>query len=194
MAALTATKEDLQSVVLNAEDKERENRRALSNGSEEMEALRAKHLREMEELERQLRTKERENRGLLSELSESSEELSRQRNIVRELRQQLADQSTQHMTLSAQLTASQAQNNALQTEVERATLAVSAMKAELEAGYQKAANAEELAAMRIKEAQEECDRRVAEIEEELRAAETIRRKLHNQVQELKGELSTAAPF
>ncbi|EJT52997.1 kinesin [Trichosporon asahii var. asahii CBS 2479] len=192
MAALTATKEDLASVVLNAEDKERENRRALSNGSEEMEALRARHLRDMEEIERQLRTKERENRGLLSELSESSEELGRQRDIVRELRQQLADQSTQHMTLSAQLTASQAQNNALQIEVERATLAVSAMKAELEAGYQKAANAEELAALRIKEAQAECDRRVAEIEEELRTAETIRRKLHNQVQELKGNIRVFA--
>lgn len=86
MAALTATKEDLQSVVLNAEDKERENRRALSNGSEEMEALRARHLRDMEEIERQLRTKERENRGLLDELSESSEELGRQRDIVRDLR------------------------------------------------------------------------------------------------------------
>lgn len=86
MAALTATKEDLQSVVLNAEDKERENRRALSNGSEELEALRAGHLREMEEVERQLRSKERENRGLLSELAESSEELGRQRDLVRELR------------------------------------------------------------------------------------------------------------
>lgn len=105
------------------------------------------------------------------------------------LQQQLADQSTQHMTIAAQLTASQAHNNALQTEVERATLAVSAMKAELEAGRQTAADAEELAENRIKDAQAECDRRVAEIEEELRAAETIRRKLHNQVQELKGGLS-----
>lgn len=90
------------------------------------------------------------------------------------------------MTVAAQLTASQAHNNALQTEVERATLAVSAMKAELEAGRQTAADAEELAANRIRDAQAECDRRVAEIEEKLRAAETIRRKLHNQVQELKG--------
>lgn len=31
--------------------------------------------------------------------------------------------------------------------------------------------------------------RVKEVEEDLRTAETIRRKLHNQVQELKGECS-----
>lgn len=90
------------------------------------------------------------------------------------------------MTLSAQLTASQAQVSALQAEVERATLAVSAMKAELELGKEKARKAELGAEERVLEAEAECDRKVAAVEEELRAAETIRRKLHNQVQELKG--------
>lgn len=61
------------------------------------------------------------------------------------------------------------------------------MKAELEVGRQRALDAEERAGDKIKQAQDEADRRVAEIEDELRAAETIRRKLHNQVQELKGE-------
>ena len=61
------------------------------------------------------------------------------------------------------------------------------MKAELEVGRQQAREAEERAECRVREAGEERDARIAEIEEELRAAETIRRKLHNQVQELKGE-------
>lgn len=64
---------------------------------------------------------------------------------------------------------------------------MSSMKAELEVGRQKAREAEERAEERVQAAEEERDARIAEIEEELRAAETIRRKLHNQVQELKGE-------
>lgn len=96
------------------------------------------------------------------------------------------------MTLSAQLTAAQTQNAMLQTEIERATLAVSTMKAELEVGREKALEAEERAEQKVAEAEAERDRRIAEIEDELRAAETIRRKLHNQVQELKGECNRSA--
>jgi kinesin family protein C1 len=36
--------------------------------------------------------------------------------------------------------------------------------------------------------------RVKEVEEDLRTAETIRRKLHNQVQELKGEWERMTPW
>ncbi len=100
--------------------------------------------------------------------------------------QSLATQSTQHLTLSAQLTASQTQCSLLQAEVERCTISVSAMKAELEVGRQQARDAEARAEGKVGEIQSAAERRVAEIEEELRNAETIRRKLHNQVQELKG--------
>ena len=99
----------------------------------------------------------------------------------------MAEQSTQHLTINAQLAASQAQQSALQAEVERATLHVSSMKAELEVGKCAAKEAEERAETRAAAAEAEADRRIAEIEEELRNAESIRRKLHNQVQELKGE-------
>jgi kinesin family protein C1 len=90
------------------------------------------------------------------------------------------------MTLSAQLTAAQTQNTILQAEIERATLSISAMKAEVEVSRQKNKEADEMAAIKVKAAEDERDRRIAEIEDELRTAETIRRKLHNQVQELKG--------
>lgn len=98
----------------------------------------------------------------------------------------LAEHSTQHLTLNAQLAASQAQGSALQIEVERATLMVSSMKAELEVGRQRTVEAEQRADGRAKDAETEANRRVWEVEEELRNAETIRRRLHNQVQELKG--------
>lgn len=100
----------------------------------------------------------------------------------------MAEQSTQHLTINAQLAASQAQQTALQAEVERATLNVSAMRAELEVGRQAAREAEDRADVRAREAEEDANTRITEIEEELRTAETIRRKLHNQVQELKGQL------
>ena len=108
-------------------------------------------------------------------------------------KQSLATQSTQHMTLSAQLTAAQTQNTILQAEIERATLSISAMKAEVEVTRQKNKEADEMAAIKVKAAEDERDRRIGEIEEELRAAETIRRKLHNQVQELKGEFFRSFP-
>lgn len=104
----------------------------------------------------------------------------------------MAEQSTQHMTLSAQLTASQSQLSILQAEIQRATLSVSSMKAELEVGRQKARDAEDRALKKIQDAEEDRDKRIAEIEEQLRTAETIRRKLHNQVQELKGNIRVFA--
>ena len=92
------------------------------------------------------------------------------------------------MTVNAQLAASQAQQTALQAEIERATLAISAMKAEVDVGKRKVIEADERAAERERAADERANERIAEIEEELRTAETIRRKLHNEVQELKGQL------
>jgi kinesin family protein C1 len=75
---------------------------------------------------------------------------------------------------------------ALQVEIERATMTVSAMKAELEIGRQRAREAEEQARKSAEETESDARGRIREVEEELRAAESIRRKLHNQVQELKG--------
>lgn len=63
---------------------------------------------------------------------------------------------------------------------------MSSMRVELEVGRQRVSEAEKRASITAKDAENEADRRVAEIEEELRNAETIRRRLHNQVQELKG--------
>lgn len=104
----------------------------------------------------------------------------------------MAEQSSQHMSLSAQLTASQTQLSILQGEIERATMSVSAMKAELEVGRQRARDAEDRALARVKEVEAERDERVAEVEKDLRDAESVRRKLHNQVQELKGNIRVFA--
>ncbi|KAK8843321.1 hypothetical protein IAR55_006976 [Kwoniella newhampshirensis] len=192
ISSLQMSQVDLQNLLQSTQNTEREARRDLSSASEELAALRSAHAREVDDLERTINRKDREKRGLEDELKDSRDELSRERENVRELKQTLAHQSTQHLTLSAQLAASQTQLTILQAEVERATLSVSSMKAELQVGQERAREAETKAEQKVKEAEEERDRRIAEIEEELRAAETIRRKLHNQVQELKGNIRVFA--
>ncbi|OCF39757.1 kinesin family member C1 [Kwoniella heveanensis CBS 569] len=168
ISSLQMSQVDLQTLLQSTQNTEREARRDLSSASEELAALRSSHAREVDDLERTIARKDREKRGLEEELRDSRDELSRERETVRELKQTLAQQSTQHLTLSAQLAASQTQLTMLQAEVERATLSI------------------------IKRAKMDADQRIAEIEEELRAAETIRRKLHNQVQELKGNIRVFA--
>ncbi|WVQ93223.1 hypothetical protein IAU59_000288 [Kwoniella sp. CBS 9459] len=192
ISSLQMSQVDLQTLLQSTQNTEREARRDLSSASEELAALRSAHAREVDDLERTIARKDREKRGLEEELRESRDELSRERETVRELKQTLAQQSTQHLTLSAQLAASQTQVSMLQAEVERATLSVSSMKAELQIGQERAKEVEERAEKRIKQAEMDADQRIAEIEEELRTAETIRRRLHNQVQELKGNIRVFA--
>nr|XP_019048058.1 kinesin family member C1 [Kwoniella bestiolae CBS 10118]OCF26988.1 kinesin family member C1 [Kwoniella bestiolae CBS 10118] len=192
ISSLQMSQVDLQALLQSTQNTEREARRDLSSASEELAALRASHTREIDDLERTIARKDREKRGLEEELRDSREELSRERETIRQLKQSLAEQSTQHITLSAQLQASQTQLSIVQAEVDRATLSVSSMKAELSVGQENAKRAEELAEQKVRQAEEDRDRRIAEIEAELREAETIRRKLHNQVQELKGNIRVFA--
>ncbi|OXG62068.1 kinesin family member C1 [Cryptococcus neoformans c8] len=192
ISTLQSSQESLQALLQSTQTTERAARLDLTSASEEIAALRSSHAREIDELERTIARKEREKKNLEDELRDGRDELSRERDIVRTLKFQLAEQSTKHLTLEAQLSASQTQLTNLQSEVERATLAVSAMKAELQVGQDRAHDAEMKAEKKVREAEEERDRRIAEIEEELRTAETIRRKLHNQVQELKGNIRVFA--
>ncbi|WVO22624.1 uncharacterized protein IAS62_003954 [Cryptococcus decagattii] len=192
ISTLQSSQESLQALLQSTQMTERAARLDLTSASEEIAALRSSHAREVDELERTIARKDREKKNLEDELRDGRDELSRERDIVRALKVQLAEQSTRHLTLEAQLSASQTQLISLQSEVERATLAVSAMKAELQVGQDRARHAELKAEKKVREAEEERDRRIAEIEEELRTAETIRRKLHNQVQELKGNIRVFA--
>ncbi|ORY33143.1 P-loop containing nucleoside triphosphate hydrolase protein [Naematelia encephala] len=192
ISSLQMSQSDMQALLANFRNADHQSRRDLSNVNEEMEVMRAKYAREIEDLERQLSKRDREKRDLEEEMKDGREDLSRERETVRELKRTLAEQSAHHLTLNAQLAASQAQQAALQAEIQRATLAVSSMKAELEVGMQNARAAEQKAAEKVKAVEEERDRKIAEIEDELRTAETIRRKLHNQVQELKGNIRVFA--
>jgi kinesin family protein C1 len=77
---------DLQALLQSTQNTEREARRDLTNASEEIAALRTAHLREIDDLERQVARKDREKRGLEEELKDSRDELSRERETVRGLK------------------------------------------------------------------------------------------------------------
>lgn len=72
--------------------------------------------------------------------------------------------------MTAELAALREQNKSLQSEIHGKTVSMAEMKAEVDMAHE----------------------RVREVEEDLRAAETIRRRLHNQVQELKGNIRVFA--
>lgn len=77
---------DLQKILLQTENTEREARRELSTASEEIAALRSAHAREVDELERTIARKDREKRNFEEEMQDRAEELSRERQTIRDLR------------------------------------------------------------------------------------------------------------
>lgn len=80
------SQEDLRKLLSEVQDTEKDKRRELSSASEELAVMSARHMRELEDLDAQLRKRDREKRGLEEELRESREELSRDRETIRELR------------------------------------------------------------------------------------------------------------
>lgn len=98
------------------------------------------------------------------------EDLERERNTIRALKDSMAQNSTAHLTMEAT-------NSALRTEVQK-------LQDELRSAHQRTAEVE---AELVKQRQA-----VVEIEGELREAESLRRKLHNEVQELRGNIRVFA--
>lgn len=141
-------------------------RRELVNASDEIDALKKRHGKEVMELEGEMKRKERKIRELEEDLRVCKEDLARERESVSELRGTVSRQSNTALTLTSQIQALQAQISALQSSYDGTTGTVHSLKMELD----------------------QANRRMEEQEQELREAETIRRKLHNMVQELKGNI------
>ncbi|KAI0342964.1 kinesin-domain-containing protein [Trametopsis cervina] len=141
-------------------------RRELVNVSDELDALKRRHANEIMDLEAEIKRKDRDIRELKEDLRLCQEDLDRERESVKTLKSTVSHQSTTQLTLTTQITALQAQLSALQSALDMSCNSSSQLKLELESERQ----------------------RVAELQEENRAAETLRRKLHNMVQELKGNI------
>jgi kinesin family protein C1 len=141
-------------------------RRELVVASDEIDALKKRHQREVADLETDLKKREREGRELGQEVRVLRGDLERERESVSMLKATLSSQATAHLTLTTQNNLLQAQISALQSTLDTGTSSISSLRLELETAQ----------------------RRVEELETEAREAEGVRRKLHNMVQELKGNI------
>ena len=163
LEGLQSDHQNLTKELADARAQEMNQRRELVTVNDELEALKRKHANEIMDLEMEIKKKEREIRELKEDLRLCQEDLDRERDSVKTLKSTVSQQSTTQLTLTTQVSALQAQLSALQSALDMSCNSSSQLKLELESER----------------------KRVAELEDENRAAEALRRKLHNMVQELK---------
>jgi kinesin family protein C1 len=142
----------------------------LSTAGEEIAEMRDKHRKEIDELESRLAKRERERRDLEDDLRTCRADLEEARGQVRDVKAALNAQAMGQITMTAEVSTLRGQNDSLKSELEQRKTSM----------------------VEMKDMVDKADERVKEIQEDLRAAETIRRKLHNQVQELKGNIRVFA--
>ncbi|KAG5337516.1 hypothetical protein C0989_009426 [Termitomyces sp. Mn162] len=142
-----------------ARNQEMTQRRDLMQASDEIEALKKKHAREVDDLEMDVKQRDREIREVKEDLRLCRSDLEQEREAVSSLKSTLALQSTTHLTLTTQ-------NQLLQAQVDAHTRMIADLTAKLE----------------------DADRLVEEKTREAREGEFVRRKLHNMVLELKGNI------
>ena len=150
----------------NAKSEELNQRRELVVASDQIDKLRKKYQQEVIDLEMDLKKREREAKELSEELKVMKGDLERERETVSSLKTTLTHQATSHLTLTAQNNVLQSQITALQSSVDYGSSNLTSLKHDLETAQH----------------------RIAELEAEVREAEGVRRKLHNMVQELKGNI------
>ncbi|QRW17125.1 kinesin motor domain protein [Rhizoctonia solani] len=152
----------LQCELAAAKSQELETRRAYLLASDEIDSLKKQHARSMEDITATLATRDREIKELNEDLTTLQEELSKERE-------------------------GRIEKQRLQNEVVLLETQITALK---QRGYTLQGEAEGLAADKVslKQELETLRKLVVQRDEELRDAEMVRRKLHNQVLELKGNI------
>ncbi|KAI9464802.1 kinesin-domain-containing protein [Russula earlei] len=153
-----------------ARTQETSQRRELISQNDELEALRKWHARELLELEEDARRHEDELRDVSADLAATREHLERERKATESLKEALAQKSATQISLQSQNSAMHEQLAALRAANDGTAETVSTLRLDLEAAR----------------------RRVDELEVEAREAEMVRRRLHNMVQELKGNIRVFA--
>jgi kinesin family protein C1 len=160
----------MQALINAAKNEEKAARANLSTAGEEIAELKSKHREQIDEFQSQLSRRDRERRDLEDDLKACRAELEAANGHVRDVKAALNAQAMSQITITAEVGTLRGTNEALKQELEERRLAM----------------------LEMKELVDKADERVKEIQEELRTAETIRRKLHNQVQELKGNIRVFA--
>jgi kinesin family member C1 len=149
-----------------ARSQEVSQKRDLMNFQDELDSIRKKHAREIADLETDLRKRDRKVQELEEDLRLSAQDVSRERSNSSILKATISEQSTTHVALKAQVNALQAQLNAVQASSD--------------------SNSSTAVEYRLK--WEDAERKAQQLERELQDAEMSRRRLHNMVQELKGNI------
>jgi len=153
-----------------ARTQELSHRRELIPQTDELEALRKWHARELLELEAEARRRERELHDVSADLATASEDLERERSVSASLKETLAQQSAAQIALQTENSTLHAQLAALRTANDGTAGTVSSLRVDLETAQ----------------------RHIDDLEAEAREAEMVRRRLHNMVQELKGNIRVFA--
>lgn len=166
VAEIQADHRALSRDLASTREAELDKRRQLVDSSEELEKLRLKHEKEILEFEMQLQKRANELKQLSEDLRVAKEDLDREQANAASLKSMVSNQSAAQITLNAQMNALQTERNALQAQLD--TVTSSASQQDLD--HQSAL------------------RRIAFLEQEARESDMVRRKLHNMVQELKGNI------
>ncbi|KAF8624912.1 hypothetical protein AX15_005644 [Amanita polypyramis BW_CC] len=166
VAELQANHAALSHELAAAKTQELSQRRELVLASFEIEKMKKAHAKEVMELELDLRRREREVREVNEDLRICQGDLDREREQVAMLKASVAQQTTAQIALTSQNTALQAQASALQTQMDDYMRTISELRLKLES------SGEEVETLKL----------------EAMESEMVRRKLHNMVQELKGNI------
>ncbi|KAI6014120.1 kinesin-domain-containing protein [Pisolithus microcarpus] len=163
---LAADDRALSRQLASAKELDLDKRRALVDAADELERMRMKHQREIVDFEVEAAKRAREAREREEELKVVKQGLETARETIACLKSTVAQQSGVQATLNAQVAALQAENSELRAQLDDLSSAVS--KGALEYA--------------------DAQRKIEQLENEAREAEMVRRKLHNMVQELKGNI------
>ncbi|KDR70965.1 hypothetical protein GALMADRAFT_75658 [Galerina marginata CBS 339.88] len=166
VAELQANHLALSRELATAKSQELNQRRELVHASDEIENLKKKHSREVMDLEMDIKKRDREIREVNEDLRICRSDLERERDTVSSLKNTVSHQSTSHLTLTTQNHALEAQSTALQSQIDIYARTVSDLTLKLET----------------------TQKQVDDLKKEAMESELIRRKLHNMVQELKGNI------
>ena len=166
VAEIQADHRALYHELASSREAELDKRRQMVDSTEELEKLRFKHAKEISEFETQLQKRANEIKQLSENLRVAKGDLDRERASVASLKSMVSNQSAAQITLNAQMNTLQTERNALQAQLDT----VSSTASQQGLDHQSAL------------------RRIAFLEQEAREAEMVRRKLHNMVQELKGNI------
>jgi kinesin family protein C1 len=166
VAELQANHLALSRELATAKSHELNQRRELIHASDELENIRKKHATEVMDLEMDLKKRDRELREVTEDLRICRGDLERERETAASLKRTISHQSTAHLTLNTQNHALEAQNTALQSQIDAYVRTISD------------------ATQKLESAQKQVD----DLKKEAMESELVRRKLHNLVQELKGNI------